>query len=219
MERDAIDAKGQAEIYIDLLSHDISNMNAAIEGYIKLAIERMDIEVKNKELFTEPLSLLSNSERLIDIVQKIRQVECHNSGYGLIDLGWLLEDIRSEHEHWPNKEVKIHYKTTIKRYVIASDLLRDIFSNIIGNAIKHSLGAVEINILLSKVVENGTEFYRVYIEDDGPGIPDEMKSKIFERKQRGHTKTNGAGLGLFLVKKLVDDLHGKVWIEDKVPGR
>ncbi len=45
-----------------------------------------------------------------------------------------------------------------------------------------------------------------------------MKSKIFERKQRGHTKTNGAGLGLFLVKKLVDDLHGKVWIEDKVPG-
>ncbi len=147
--------RGRRRIYIDLLSHDISNMNAAIEGYIKLAIERMDIEVKNKELFTEPLSLLSNSERLIDIVQKIRQVECHNSGYGLIDLGWLLEDIRSEYEHWPNKEVKIHYKTAIKRYVIASDLLRDIFSNIIGNAIKHSLGAVRSTYSCPRLLRMG----------------------------------------------------------------
>ncbi len=50
------------------------------------------------------------------------------------------------------------------------------------------------------------------------GIPDEQKEKIFERMMRGETRTMGTGLGLYLVKTLVDSYHGKVWVEDRVPG-
>jgi signal transduction histidine kinase len=60
-------------------------------------------------------------------------------------------------------------------------------------------------------------YYRVGISDNGPGIPDELKKKLFGRSQRGPTKTTGRGLGLYLVKELVDDFHGKVWVEDRVP--
>lgn len=77
---------------------------------------------------------------------------------------------------------------------------------------------MEISISLSKMFENGREYYKVSIEDNGPGISDELKSKLFQRKQRGRSKTAGSGLGLFLVKKLVEDFHGLVWVEDRVPG-
>ncbi|HOK28294.1 MAG TPA: HAMP domain-containing sensor histidine kinase, partial [Methanomassiliicoccaceae archaeon] len=207
-----------AELYIDLLSHDISNMNAAIRGYLELALEKMDIEEKNKQYFTKPISIIETSNRLIENVRKIQQVEGQEAKHGLIDLGWLLEDVRAEAEKYPGREVKINYKTTIKKFVVASELLRDVFDNIISNAIKHSTGPVEISISLSKMFENGREYYKVSIEDNGPGISDELKSKLFQRKQRGRSKTAGSGLGLFLVKKLVEDFHGLVWVEDRVPG-
>ena len=56
------------------------------------------------------------------------------------------------------------------------------------------------------------------IEDNGPGIPDEMKEKIFTKSLRGLTRRTGHGLGLYLVKRIVEDHHGRVWAEDRVPG-
>jgi len=47
---------------------------------------------------------------------------------------------------------------------------------------------------------------------------DEIKGKLFSRLQRGKTKTAGRGLGLYLSKTLVEDFHGKIWVEDKVAG-
>ena len=107
LEHDAIEAKEQAELYIDLLSHDISNMNASIKGYMELALDKMDIEEKNKQYFTKPMGIIETSNRLIENVRKIQQVESHESKHGMVDIGWLLEDVRSEVEKYPGREVKI----------------------------------------------------------------------------------------------------------------
>jgi len=56
------------------------------------------------------------------------------------------------------------------------------------------------------------------MEDDGPGIPDDIKPKVFLRKYRGQTKGQGSGLGLYLTKRLVEDNGGRIWLEDRVPG-
>jgi len=57
----------------------------------------------------------------------------------------------------------------------------------------------------------------VCIEDNGPGIPDDVKDQLFIGHQRGKVITGG-GLGLYLVKTLMEDFHGKVSVEDRVPG-
>ena len=101
---------------------------------------------------------------------------------------------------------------------MADELLKDVFSNILGNAIKHSTGPVTIEIGLDRIFVTGKEYCRVAIDDNGTGIPDDMKSKIFTRFQRGKTKASGRGLGLYLVKTLVENFKGKVWVEDRVPG-
>ena len=107
-----------------------------------------------------------------------------------------------------------HYK------VEANELLYDVFSNLITNAIKHSEEGkpVTIDVKVEPVKENGQLFYKCIVEDNGPGIPDELKTKLFHRFQRGTTKTHGKGLGLYLVRTLVEGYHGKVWVEDRMPG-
>jgi signal transduction histidine kinase len=66
--------------------------------------------------------------------------------------------------------------------------------------------------------DQGEIFCRIVIEDTGPDIPDEQKPGIFERAGREQAKLTGKGLGLYLVKTLVDDFRGRVWVEDRVPG-
>jgi signal transduction histidine kinase len=72
---------------------------------------------------------------------------------------------------------------------------------------------------LSSVLDKGKKYCKVYVEDNGPGITDSVKNTLFERFRRGDTKASGKGLGLFLVKTLVEDYGGRVWVEDRVPGQ
>jgi signal transduction histidine kinase len=58
----------------------------------------------------------------------------------------------------------------------------------------------------------------VTVEDNGPGIPDGFKGRVFNRMLKGNDKSKGMGLGLYLVKSLVESYRGHVWVEDRVPG-
>jgi signal transduction histidine kinase len=55
-------------------------------------------------------------------------------------------------------------------------------------------------------------------DDRGPGIPDEMKVKVFRRLDQPEGGTKGSGLGLTVVGEIVKQVGGKVWIEDRVDG-
>ena len=90
--------------------------------------------------------------------------------------------------------------------------------NVIVNSIKHSTGPLTIWIGLDQDYIGALAYYRTTIEDNGPGIPDDLKDKVFNRLQRGTTKSNGSGLGLHLVKTLVESMGGSVKVEDRIPG-
>ncbi len=62
------------------------------------------------------------------------------------------------------------------------------------------------------------KYYRVTVEDNGPGIPDELKNRLFMRFQGDQAKAIGKGLGLYLVRTLVHDFRGTIRVEDRVPG-
>lgn len=60
--------------------------------------------------------------------------------------------------------------------------------------------------------------FKSIVEYNGPGIPDEVKEKLFHRLERSATKAHGKGLGLYLVRTLVEGYNRDVWVEDRVPG-
>jgi len=84
--------------------------------------------------------------------------------------------------------------------------------------VKHSGDLVRIGIAVSMVDRNGRKYHRVSIEDNGPGIPDEKKAEVFHRFMRGQTRMSGTGLGLYIVKTLVESFGGYVKVEDRVKG-
>jgi signal transduction histidine kinase len=83
---------------------------------------------------------------------------------------------------------------------------------------QYSDDEVTIDIKVDRVERAAGPVYVVTIEDNGHGIPDDVKPKLFRRFQRGTTKAQGKGLGLYIVRSLLEKLGGSVQIEDRVPG-
>jgi PAS domain S-box-containing protein len=221
-EEEIKEAKMQAELYLDLMGHDISNMHQIAMGQLELANEIMDeeggLKGDEKELIETPLATLNRSAQLIANVRKLQSARRGEIKEESIDINDLLSNIVKEYEFMlPANSIK--FADDIPRYILANKLIHDVFTNLVSNGIKHSNGnGVDINIKLENVSDNGRNYYKVFVEDTGPGIPDDMKDKVFNRLQRGDTKARGVGLGLYLVKTLVESYHGKVWVEDRVKG-
>jgi signal transduction histidine kinase len=210
------EAKRQAEMYLELMGHDINNMNQVGIGYLELALVTPGLDETVKHKIEKALESLDNSSRLIGNVQKLQRIP--EMSLERVDAGKMLGEVCSQFAGAPGKAVTINCAAKPGYFVMANVLLRDVFMNIIGNAIKHSTGPLTINVSIEKVMKEGRDLYKVSIEDNGPGISPEIKEKLFTRFQRGQTHAAGKGLGLYLVRSLVDSYHGSVWAEDRVPG-
>jgi signal transduction histidine kinase len=213
-------AKAQTELYLDLMGHDISNMNQIAMGFLELAIGSFHLDDEGRKFLEKPLEMLKNSAMLIENVRKLQKLEEGGLKYRDFDLCGVLQQVIDDYSHVPGREVTIHFKPLPICYVVANDLIKDVFSNLIGNAIKHSdpQQPITIEVRLEPVTKGGKTYYKVTVEDNGPGIPDELKNRLFMRFQRGQAKTIGKGLGLYLVRTLVHDFRGTIWVEDLVPG-
>ena len=208
----------QAELYLDLMSHDINNMHQIAIGYLELAGESIEIDGDDRELIVKPLEVMQRSAKLIENVRKLQRVQKGEIKDDALDLDEVLSRVVGEYGNVAGGKIAFNNGTGPHR-VMANELLYDVFANLVGNAIKHSNGSgVNISVNVDQFREGGNTFYKVSVEDTGPGIPDEMKEKVFNRLQRGETRARGMGLGLYLVKSLVDSYHGRVWVEDRVPG-
>jgi PAS domain S-box-containing protein len=224
IENDLLESKKQAELYVDLMAHDINNMNQIALGFLELAEDKMISEGKldagQMGLLSKPMESLNNSSRLIDNVKKLQKEKSGQLGDRLMDVGEVLQEVKKQHESAPGYAVSIDYINSCGCQVMANDLLKEVFSNLVGNAIKHSSSPVNIKIRSSCINQDGKKFCLIVVEDDGPGIPDGIKRQIFDRlgEEHGMALPRGKGLGLYLAKTLVSDYHGRIWVEDREPG-
>jgi len=67
------------------------------------------------------------------------------------------------------------------------------------------------------VAENW-DHWKIEFKDRGPGVPDELKETIFSRMEHLDRKELATGLGLTLVKEIVGECNGNVWVEDRIKG-
>ena len=212
------DAKDQAELYVDLPGHDINNMNQVAIGYAELTWNAMEQGVCDPSMLEKTMEMLYNSSKLINNVRKIQKIKTGEVKPEIVDLGALFKEASGRYKSILRSGDNINYNIECDCKVVASDLLKDVFLNLISNAVKHSAGPANIDIELTKVYECDKEYCMVAVSDNGPGIPDEKKKELFHRFTRGATKAKGTGLDLYLVKELVENFGGCVWVEDRVPG-
>jgi PAS domain S-box-containing protein len=213
------DSRTQAELYVDLMGHDINNLNQVALGYLELATERLKLDSQSGELIAKPVEALEKSSLLIQKVKKLQLMRSGSLKTMAMDIGKTLEDVIHIYANAPDRDVRINY-TPVDGRVMADELLVDIFSNLVVNAIKHSPcdRPLIIDITSSTTRKDERDYVKILIDDNGPGIPDDKKENVFGRFASGSNVTRGSGLGLYLVKSLVESYGGNVWVENRVPG-
>ncbi len=222
VENELREAKARAELYVDLMGHDINNMNQIVMGYLEMAQDKListgTMSKDDLVLIDKPLEALKSNSMLIDNVRKLQREKSGELKLQAIDAGKVLEETIKKYSGIRGRDITIRYTPVPGCYVMANELLVDVFSNLIGNAIKHSTGPLSIDVELKNVSEPDREYCMVTVEDNGPGMPDDLKKKLFDRLCLSNARTGGKGFGLCLIKLLLDDIDGRFWVEDRIPG-
>ncbi|APE20570.1 MULTISPECIES: sensor histidine kinase [Streptomyces] len=91
------------------------------------------------------------------------------------------------------------------------DKIDQILGNLLENAVRHGEGTVTIEVAPAKTGDDGEEGTEVTVSDEGPGIPEESMSRVFTRFWRG-SKRGGTGLGLYIVKGVVEAHGGTITV-------
>ncbi len=136
-------ARAQAELYVDLMGHDINNMNMVAMGSLEMALMDMEqdgkLDIGSKPMLDKSLESLKNSSALIMNVQKLQRASVEGIKLQAVDMADVLKSIIDEQRSTPGKDVSIYYKNEATHCLVtANELLQDVFTNIISNAIKHA---------------------------------------------------------------------------------
>ncbi|KLK88564.1 histidine kinase [Methanoculleus sediminis] len=196
-----------ATLYLDIMGHDINNANNVANLYADLLHAELE-GGPEVELLGKARKGLTKSIEIVHNVNTIQQVQGGVPSLRPLDLDSV---IRAEIER--SSVTGITYSGTTAT-VLADDLLSEVFANLIGNAAKHGGPAVETTV---RVEERGEEAL-VSVEDTGPGIPDAIKVRLFERLVRGTHGAAGTGLGLYICRMLIERYGGRIWADNRVEG-
>ncbi|MDN7025781.1 PAS domain S-box protein [Methanoculleus sp. FWC-SCC1] len=205
LHRDLASANREANLYLDILTHDIRNTENVSNLYADLLIDALEGEAVG---YVKKLQRsIQKSIDILRTVSTIRRIHRAPSELKPMDLDAVIRGVIDD---FPSGTF-LYEETHIS--VLADDLLSVIFTNLIGNAVK--FGGPDVTITVRVDEEDG--FVRVTVADTGPGVPDEEKEAIFHRYEQ-QKRGVGEGLGLYLVQILVERYGGEVWVEDRVPG-
>jgi signal transduction histidine kinase len=198
------EAYTRANLYLDIMSHDINNVNTVSLGYAQFLAEL--VTDRGLEMLRKLEGAITQSVEIIHNVSTIRRIQEKSQENRVMDLDPV---IRSELDHQP--DITLHYEGTTAS-VCANSLISEVFRNLIGNSAKFGGRGVQVWIRVS----DGEDRVTVSVEDNGPGIPDELKSVIFNRFQRGKTTRSGKGLGLYICRMIIEGYGGRIWADDRV---
>ncbi len=99
--------------------------------------------------------------------------------------------------------------------VRADEMLTSVFRNLLRNAVQHN-DKTPPTVAVSATVDEANDLAEVRIADNGPGIPENQRDDVFGKGEKG-LDSPGAGIGLYLVRSLVEIYGGEVWVEDNEP--
>jgi len=214
----------QTNLYRDIFAHDINNILQNINSSVELSSLYLNNPEKLntiKELYEIINEQVNRAKKLISNVRKITEIDESEIKLEKIDLNRILKNaIELLQSSYQNRIINIQSSDLTKKYyVYANNLLLDVFENILINAVRHNnKSKIEIYIEISHERKEERDYVKIEFKDNGIGISDYRKVSIFERGNRKYQKSKGMGLGLSLVKKVIDLYQGKIWVEDRVKG-
>ena len=164
-----------------------------LAGYISSEVNRLNSLVSRFLSFAKPLELKKQPEDISLIVERA---------------------IKAAQEQWPDSGVDVErkYAKDIPPVDVDAELAEQVFKNLVFNAFEAmEADGGTLNVEITKEYSDGRRGVEVAFSDSGPGVPQELREQIFNPFFT--TKSNGVGLGLSIVSKIVDDHGGWIRVE------
>ena len=208
--------------FVFIAAHELRAPVTAIKGYLSM-IEEGDageLSPKMKEYLT-PVS--QSNKRLVNLVNDLLEVARQEAGRMTIDVAKIepASAIESTIEELKplamEKNIAITYDKSSARAVLADEArMKEVMVNLLSNAIKYTVGSGTVLIWH----ETSGETLITHIKDTGIGMSKESQEKLFEKFYRvpdeRTKKITGTGLGLFIIKQIIEKMNGLVWVVSEV---
>lgn len=197
------------------LAHEIRNPLSAIKMTIQILSKNLKVEGFDKKRFDIALTEIRRLDRFLqDMLHFARPVTMSKSPNSLSDIVaeclFLLEDkARSR-----NIQISLDKSQAKRKALLDFSKMEEVFLNILLNSMDAMPKGGEIHVTVTDVAAPSGQMVQVQIEDTGIGIPKEQLSRIYE--PFFSTKTEGAGLGLSNVKRIVEAHSGSIEVESQM---
>jgi PAS domain S-box-containing protein len=201
------------------ISHDLRAPLRAIYGFSQILSKRhrSALDEEGRQYMDYIVEASIRMEQLINDLLNYSRLGRKSLEKHPVSLNTIVESVHSDFKHHL-EEIggKLVMETELPKIPGDESLLRQIFTNLIGNAITYR--RLEVPLIIKLSSEEDTNDFILKINDNGIGIPREYWEKIFNVFQRLHSedKYPGTGIGLASVKKAVTLLGGTVWVESVV---
>lgn len=204
----------ERDLFLDIVRHDIYNPASAAYS---MAVEALNLEEDPSK--RKALKIISkNILRIMSVVDDSASLNMNRKDQTDIyemDMGDLLREALLEQEGPARKKrIGIDVRSSGRYPVIGRPMLYVVFSNLLSNAVIYS--PKDSQIIVN--IENNSSSWLFSVTDNGPGIPDCEKERIFSRFVRIPDEASGKGLGLAIVKRIIEIHNGRVWVEDNPNG-
>ena len=219
MEKELKDRNEELEAFAHTISHDLLTPVAIVEGYAKAALEadaegRSDAERECLEAIargTQRMSTLINS-----LLQYAQAGHMDPEVHAVDPEEILVEVLMDLEEKIRDRDIKVEVQDGLPLVLVDAVKLRQVFTNLIGNAIKHMGDNHRPKIEVGASASSPTATF--FIHDNGIGIPSDLQARIYEPfRHFTLTGSPGLGIGLSTVKRAVTAWGGKTWVES-TPG-
>ena len=212
-------SNAELESFTYTVSHDLRAPVRHLSGFVQILREELGSELSDSsnELLQRMDKSCLRMNSLIEGLLSLSRVGSAAIEWADVDLDALVNDICHEFDN-----DKVSFKLTPLGFVAGDNvLLRQVFANLIGNAVKYSAGTAkpEIQIMPVTATARGDETV-IVVSDNGCGFDPRSRDKLFKVFQRLHSDKafSGEGIGLATVAKIVMLHGGRVWADSDGPG-
>ena len=208
--------------FVSTVSHELRTPLTSIKGFVSTLLSDTEGFFDNETRVEFYTIIDQECDRLTRLISDLLNVSRIESGRAL-QINWkrfdtleLAKKVVSVQKSYTDKhELRIVAKGEIPPIMADPDKVDQILTNLVNNAIKYSPEGGTITV----TIERRGDALRYTVTDQGMGIPPEHLDKVFDRFHRidnaDTLKAGGTGIGLYLVKHLVEAHGGKIWVESE----
>ncbi|MBU1101292.1 MAG: HAMP domain-containing protein [Bacteroidetes bacterium] len=218
-----LDLNKEKNEFLGIAAHDLKNPLVTVKGYGEMILEDDDLPKELREEFLH--AIVDSSERMFSIIKSLLDVNAIEEGkinfeFGIVDFKSILDGVVPvyvERAKEKNIELINHSETDEYWINVDTNFTTQVLENIISNAVKFSPQNKKI---FTKIYKMNETIY-CSVKDEGPGFTEKDKEKLFGKFAKLSARPTGgehsSGLGLSIVKKLVELMNGKIYVNSE-PG-